>query len=85
MLLERVRRFIRRRPELEGTISPMPPRYMGRSVLTILDERKLRRVLSRMLDENEFLGPFGIRALSRAHLANPYVLHDGGQQHRVTY
>ena len=84
-LVERVRRFIRRRPEMEGTVSPMPPRCMGRSLLTILDERKLRRVLSRMLDENEFLGPHGIRALSRAHLDHPYILHDGARQHRVAY
>jgi len=38
-----------------------------------------------MLDEHEFLGPFGIRTLSRVHLDHPYVLRSGGQEHRVSY
>ena len=38
-----------------------------------------------MLDENEFLGPHGIRALSRYHLDHPFVFHVGGQEHRVQY
>jgi hypothetical protein len=52
---------------------------------SILDERKLRRVLAAMLDENEFLSEFGIRALSRFHEAHPYVFHAGGQEYRVSY
>ena len=46
---------------------------------------RLRRILTRMLDEQEFLSPFGIRALSRYHLDHPYVVNVGGQEFRVTY
>ena len=38
-----------------------------------------------MLDENEFLSPFGIRSLSRYHAEHPYVFHAGGQEYRVAY
>jgi hypothetical protein len=50
-----------------------------------VDETKLRRILTRMLDEQEFLGPYGIRALSRRHLENPYVFRQGEQELRVAY
>ena len=46
---------------------------------------KLRRVLAKMLDENEFLSAYGIRSLSRYHETHPYVLHVGGQEYRVGY
>ena len=52
---------------------------------SILDEGKLRRVLAKMLDENEFLSEFGIRSLSRFHETHPYVFHAGGQEYRVSY
>jgi hypothetical protein len=52
---------------------------------SILDERKLRRVLAKLLDENEFLSEFGIRSLSRYHAAHPYVFCAGGQEYRVSY
>ncbi len=51
--------------------------YRERRLLAILNRRKLERVLRYMLDENEFLGPNGIRSLSRYHLDHPYVLHVG--------
>jgi hypothetical protein len=52
---------------------------------SILDETRLRRVLAKMLDESEFLSPFGIRSLSRYHAVCPYVVHAGGQEYRVSY
>jgi len=64
------------------------PRKHGPGVVTclpVLDEAKLRRVLSTMLDENEFLSPFGIRSLSRYHAEHPYVFHVEGQEYRVDY
>jgi hypothetical protein len=51
----------------------------------VLDEDRLRRVLAKMLDETEFLSPYGIRSLSRYHASHPYVLHVQGQEHRVDY
>ena len=57
----------------------------GRRLGSILNETKLRRVLAKMLDENEFLSPFGIRSLSRYHADHPYVIHAGGQEYRVSY
>ena len=49
----------------------------------LVNEDKLRRTLSRMLDENEFLSPYGIRALSRFY--HPYVLNVRGQEYQVNY
>ena len=61
------------------------PGVNGRHLLSIVDEAKLRRILAVMLDEAEFLGPHGIRSLSRRHAAQPYVLQAGGQEFRVGY
>jgi hypothetical protein len=57
----------------------------GRRLVSIVDEDKLRRILSVMLDEREFLSPYGIRALSKSHRDEPYELTVGGEVHRVTY
>jgi hypothetical protein len=85
-LRERAQRFLQHHPELTASIAPPSrPGVDGRHMLAILDERKLRRILSRMLDESEFLGPHGIRSLSRHHLEHPYVLHVGDNEHRVGY
>jgi len=64
---------------------PSTPGVAGRRMISTVNETKLRRILARMLDENEFFGPYGIRALSRYHLEHPYVYHHGGQEFRVSY
>ena len=46
---------------------------------------RLRRVLAKMLDENEFLSPYGIRSLSKFHQQHPFILHVDGQEFRVDY
>jgi len=80
------REFLLRHPELTASIHmPAEPGMNGRRMISIVDEKKLRRILSRMLDEHEFLGPHGIRALSRHHLEHPYVFHHGGHEFRVGY
>jgi hypothetical protein len=61
-----------------------PGRYDIR-LLGVLNEDKLRRILHRMLDEDEFLSPHGIRAISRYHKDHPYQLWVGGQEWRVDY
>ena len=80
------RHFLLRHPELTANIHmPNEPGMNGRRMVSIVDEKKLRRILARMLDEKEFLGPYGIRALSRAHLEQPYVFQHGGRDFRVGY
>ena len=83
---ERLRRFLTPRPEVRTFIhDPTRLGVEGRRLGAILDETKLRRVLTKMLDEREFLGPYGIRALSRYHADHPYVFNVGGQEYRVSY
>ena len=78
--------FLDSRPEVYATIhDPRQPGVAGRRLAAILDETKLRRVLAKMLDEDEFLGPYGLRSLSRYHADHPYVIEAGGQEYRVSY
>jgi hypothetical protein len=83
---ERLHWFLTARPELiAGIHDPFKLGIAGRRLASILDEGKLRRVLAKMLDENEFLSPFGLRSLSRYHADHPYVIQVGGQEYRVSY
>ena len=71
-----------------ATIAPAWDRSIGvaeRSLLALVTPERLRRVLTRMLDENEFLSPYGIRSLSQFHEDHPYVFNVGGQEYRVGY
>jgi len=78
--------FVDHRPDLTRNVASM--RHCGREerrLLSIVSADQLRAVLRVMLDEREFLSPYGIRALSRVHKDNPYVLHVNGEEHRVDY
>jgi hypothetical protein len=78
--------FIDNREELKKNVACMRTPGAGeRRLLSIVNQEKLRRILQKMLDENEFLGPYGIRAISRFHESNPYVFHVNGQEYRVDY
>jgi hypothetical protein len=78
--------FIRHRPDLKENVACMETPGMGaRRLLAIAYRSKLERILRYMLDENEFLSPYGIRALSKVHEANPYTLNIDGHEFQVRY
>ena len=79
---------LQRMPQLLQSIHPTGAEHLGygeRGIAALVNPERLRRILSRMLDEEEFLSPYGIRALSRYHAEHPYVFDVGGQQYRVNY
>jgi hypothetical protein len=85
---EMLRERLERMPELRNSIHATGPGhfgYAGRGIAALVNEDRLRRILTRMLDENEFLSPYGIRALSRYHDQHPFVVHVEGQEYRVNY
>ena len=85
-VMKRLRAFLKARPELRAFIhDPLKIGCGNRRMAAILDETKLRRVLATMLDENEFLSPYGIRALSRYHAEHPFVFRAGDKDYVVGY
>jgi hypothetical protein len=79
---------LRRMPELKESMHPTGPGNYGvaeRGILSLVNPERLRRILTRMLDEDEFLSPYGIRSISKFHKQNPYVLYADGQEYRVDY
>jgi len=85
---EQIMMRLRQMPEVLNSIHPTGPGHFGvaeRGLLALVNPERLRRILSKMLDENEFLSPYGIRSLSKFHERHPYVFHAGGQEHRVDY
>ena len=87
-LVELIALFRKRHPELVSHVAPTSEGYIGyrgRRLLSVLNKEKMERVLAYMLDEREFLGPHGIRSLSRYHLDHPFVFSSGGRQYSVQY
>jgi hypothetical protein len=87
-LLELIAQFRNRHPELIAQIAPTEAGFIGykeRRLLSILNKKKLERVLGYLLDEKEFLGPYGIRSLSRYHLEHPFVFRVGDEEYKVQY
>ena len=79
---------LRQMPEVLESIHPTGPEHLGvagRGIMALVNPERLRRILSKMLDENEFLGPYGIRSISKFHERHPYVFRVGGQEYRVDY
>jgi len=75
-------------PELMASIHPTGPGHMGvaeRGILALVNPERLRRILSKLLDEGEFLSAYGIRSISKFHERHPYVFNVGGQEYRVDY
>jgi len=86
--MSRLSERARQMPELLASIHPTGPQHRGvadRGIIALVGPERLRRILTRVLDENEFLSPFGIRALSRWHADHPYTFWVDGQDHRVQY
>jgi hypothetical protein len=78
--------FIENRPDLLGNLTCMGRRGTHeRRLLSLVNPAQLRRILKTMLDESEFLSPYGIRALSRHHRQHPYIIGANGTEHRVDY
>ena len=75
-------------PELLNFLHPTGPGHFGvgeRGIVALVTPERLRRILTKMLDENEFLSPYGIRSLSKFHEQHPYIFHVGDQEYRVDY
>jgi hypothetical protein len=83
----RMRWFLDNRPDLARHIASVDRSTgaHGHRLLAVPSRERLERVLRYVLDETEFLSPFGIRSLSRVHADRPFVLHANGREHRVDY
>ncbi|MGA3315328.1 MAG: glucosidase [Candidatus Korobacteraceae bacterium] len=87
-LRELIELFRKRHPEVVKHIAPADDKFIGyggRRLLSTLNKDKLQRILGYMLNENEFLSPYGIRSLSRYHLDHPFLFHIEGQEYKVQY
>jgi hypothetical protein len=87
-LAEMIQLFRTRHPEIVSQVAPTDRGFVGyrdRRLLSVLTKKKLERVLAYLLDENEFLGPYGIRSLSRYHNDHPFRLTVGHEQFEVRY
>jgi len=87
-LTAQMRERLRRMPELSESMHASGPGHYGvaeRGMIALVNETRLRRILTRMLDESEFLSPYGIRSLSRCHAENPYVFSVQDREYRVAY
>ena len=82
-LTESLARFSDSLPELSRMLPGPSPE--GHRMMALVDEQRLRRILAVMLDEDEFLGAHGIRAISRRHLDQPCTFEWGGQEYSVHY
>ena len=87
-LLELVALFRKRHPEMLKQIAPADDQFIGyggRRLLSVCNKHKLERILAYMLDEKEFLSPYGIRSLSQHHRDHPFTFTHGWNEYKVEY
>jgi hypothetical protein len=83
---EQAQWFLERHPHTAAVLTvPLEVGAGGSRILSLVNPDKLRRMLGHMLNENEFLSPYGIRSLSRHHADHPYIFNAAGQEYRVGY
>jgi hypothetical protein len=79
---------LKKMPELLKTMHPAGPGHLGvgeRGIVALVNPERLRRILAKVLDEGEFLSPYGLRSLSKFHEKHPYVFKVNEQEYRVDY
>ena len=85
-VVEKAFEFLAAHPSVATAIANnRRPKADGPVLIALFDEQRLRRILSPMLDESEFLGAHGIRAVSRRHLDDPFTFVVDGEEYRVGY
>jgi hypothetical protein len=87
-VLQNLSNRLRAMPELMESIHPTGAKHRGfadRGIVAVVNPDRLRRILARMLDENEFLSDYGIRSMSRYHEQHPYTVQVQGESYGVNY
>jgi len=87
-MMELITLFMKRHPDVLKHVAPADNKFVGyggRRLMSVCNKEKIQRILAYMLDENEFLGPYGIRSLSRYHLEHPFAFHLDSQEFKVQY
>jgi hypothetical protein len=87
-VMELMQLFRKRHPEVVKQVAVTDSGFVGyaeRRLTTVCNEEKLKRILTYMLDEKEFLSPYGLRSLSKYHLHHPFVFYLEGHEYKVQY
>jgi hypothetical protein len=83
---KRMEWFVQHRPDLSENVASFSREGVGlRRLLSVVGKARLVRVLEKMLDETEFLSPYGIRSVSKYHEGHPFRLQVDGREYRVDY
>ena len=88
MLVNRFMELLKQFPTLKETMHPSGPDYRGvadRGILALVNPVRLKRILEKLFDEQEFLSPYGIRSVSRYHEEHPYIFRVHGDEYGIRY